>query len=331
MPEPSADSTYPSVAILTVNTDGGDFIGEFAKSLAKITYPNYRLIVVDNASTDDSLQILEGLRTDAVIIRNETNLGFTGGCNRGFEYCLDHSFDYVLILNGDVIVEPNFLNHLVTTADARTMTAPKSYLYHHPGRLDDSVGQFDWTRGVWKRRILGKPPSPEFDRARAVDSANLSCLLVPTGLLRDVGLLDDNFFIYYDDTDFVKRARDKGYRVWFAPEAVIYHHKGATIGGSRTPFGLYYLTRNRPYLIRKHIRSPLRRAFFWAYYLSSRLMRLAVLLARGRSDLARAMLRGLVDYWRGRMGKTVERDEWPTKSAAKDPDLEMADRPPAKT
>jgi GT2 family glycosyltransferase len=331
MPEPSADSTYPSVAILTVNTDGGDFIGEFAKSIARITYPNYRLIVVDNASSDDSLQILEGLDTGAMIIRNDTNLGFTGGCNRGFEYCLDHSFDYVLLLNGDVIVEPDFLNHLVAAADARTMTAPKSYLYHQPGRLDDSVGQFDWTRGVWKRRILGKPPSPEFDRARAVDSANLSCLLVPAGLLRDVGLLDDNFFIYYDDTDFVKRARDKGYRLWFAPEAVIYHRKGATIGGSRTPFGLYYLTRNRPYLIRKHIRSPLRRALFWAYYLGSRLTRLIVLLARGRPDLARAMLRGLTDYWRGRMGKTVERDEWPTKSATADAGLEMVNHPPAKT
>jgi GT2 family glycosyltransferase len=306
--EPSGGSTYPWVAVLTVNTDGAAFIAEFAESLAKVTYPHFRLIVVDNASTDNSLQVLKSLQPQAVVLRNDVNLGFTGACNRGLAYCLEQPFDYVLLLNNDVIVEPDFLEHLVAAADGRTMTAPKTYLYHHPGRLDDSVGEFDWTRGVWKQRILGKLPTPAFDQARPVDSANLSCLLVPSGLLREVGLLDDNFFVYYDDTDFVRRARNKGYRLWFVPAAVIYHQKGATIGGADTPFGLYYLTRNRPYVIHKHVRSPLRLSVFWVYYLSSRLMLLIQFLVRGRPVLAKAMLLGLVDYWRGRMGKTVERE-----------------------
>lgn len=308
MPEPSTENTCPSVAILTVNTNGAAFIAEFGESLTKVSYPRYRLIVVDNASSDGSLEILKRSQPEAVVLRNDANLGFTGACNRGLAYCLDQTFEYVLILNSDVVMEPDFLNHLVADADGRTMTAPKTYLYHHPGRLDDSVGEFDWTRGVWRQRILGKRPTPDFDRARPVDSANLSALLVPTGLLREVGLLDERFFIYYDDTDFVRRARNRGYRLWFVPAAVIYHQKGATIGGPETPFGLYYLTRNRPCLIRKHVRSPLRRTIFWAYFLSSRLMLLIRYLAGGRRDLAAAMLRGLIDYWRGRMGKTVERD-----------------------
>lgn len=323
MPEPSEKNAYPSVAVLTVNTNGAAFMAEFAESLAKVTYPRYRLIVVDNASTDDSLQILKRYQPQAVILRNDANLGFTGACNRGLAYCLDQAFDYLLLLNSDLVMEPDFLDHLVASADGRTMTAPKTYLYHHPGRLDDSVGEFDWTRGVWKKRILGKLPTPDFDRARLVDSANLSCLLVPSGLLRDVGLLDDSFFIYYDDTDFVRRARNKGYRLCFVPDAVIYHQKGATIGGSATPFGLYYLTRNRPYLIRKHVRSPLRVTLFWGYYLASRLMLLIRFLARGRLDLAKAMLAGLIDYWRGRMGKTVERDQWPSRPRAADRGLKQ--------
>jgi GT2 family glycosyltransferase len=313
-----------------VNTDGAAFMSEFAESFAEVTYPNHRLIVVDNASTDDSLQILQRLQPEAVILRNETNLGFTGACNRGLAYCLEQGFDYVLLLNSDGIMEPDFLDHLVAAADERTMTAPKSYLYHHRGRLDDSVGQFDWTRGVWKKRILGKPPTADFDKPRAVDNANLSCLLVPSGLLRDVGLLDDNFFLYYDDTDFVRRARDKGYRLWFVPAAVVYHRKGGTIGGSDTPFGLYYLARNRPYLIRKHVHSPLRLALFWVYFLSSRLIQLIAFLARGRPDLAKAMLLGLMDYWRGRMGKTIERDRWRSRTQAADPGLRMRGEPGAK-
>jgi hypothetical protein len=323
VPKPSGGDTYPSVAILTVNTNGAAFIAEFGESLSKITYPNYRLIVVDNASTDDSLHILSRSQPQAVVLQNEANLGFTGACNRGLAYCLEQPFDYVLILNSDVVMEPDFLHHLVAGADGRTMAAPKTYLYHHPGLLDDSVGEFDWTRGVWKQRILGKPPTPDFDRPRPLDSANLSALLVPTGLLREVGLLDERFFIYYDDTDFVRRARDKGYRLWFVPAAVIYHQKGATIGGPETPFGLYYLTRNRPCLIRKHVRSPLRLAVFWVYFLSSRLMLLIQYLARGRRDLARAMLRGLFDYWRGRMGKTVEREQGADRAQAGDPGLKM--------
>lgn len=325
MSKPSGGSSHPSVAILTVNTSGAAFVAEFGESLARVTYPNYRLIVVDNASTDDSLQILKRSQPQAVILQNEANLGFTGACNRGLAYCLDQPFDYVLILNSDVVMEPDFLDHLVAGADGRTMTAPKTYLYHHRELLDDSVGEFDWTRGVWKHRILGKPPTPDFDRARPVDSANLSALLVPTGLLREVGLLDERFFIYYDDTDFVRRARNKGYCLWFVPAAVIYHQKGATIGGPETPFGLYYLTRNRPCLIQKHVRSPLRRTVFWVYFLSSRLMLLVRYLARGRRDLARAMLVGLLDYWRGRMGKTVEREEWADRAQAGELDLQAPD------
>ena len=316
MSNASADPACPSVAIVTVNTDGAAFMAEFADSLAAVRYPNYRLIVVDNASSDDSLSILQRVHPQAVVLRNDANLGFTGACNRGLEYCLSRSFDYVLFLNSDVLLEPDFLQHLVSSADGKTLTAPKTYLYHQPGHLDDSVGDFDWTRGTWKHRILGKQPTPEFDRPRVVENANLSCLLVPIQALRDVGLLDDSFFIYYDDTDFVRRARDRGYRIWFEPAAVIQHRKGATIGGQDSAFGLYYLTRNRPYLIRKHVRSRLRRSVFWVYFLTTRLARIVVLLARGRRDLAKAIIAGFVDYWRGRMGKTVERSNGSSGAAA---------------
>ena len=319
------ERTAPSVAVLTVNTDGAAFMAEFAESLAAVSYQNFQIVVVDNASSDDSLDILRRVHPQSVILENDANLGFTGACNRGIEYCLGQDFDFVLFLNGDVLVEPDFLTHLVAAADERTMTAPKSYLYHHPGTLDDSVGQFDWTRGTWKDQILGKRPTDDFDQPRLVDTANLSCLLVPAGALRKVGLLDNNFFIYYDDTDFVRRAHDAGYRLWFAPDAVIHHRKGATIGGSETPFGLYYLTRNRPYLISKHVRSPLRRALFWTYFLTSRLVHTIALVLRGRPDLARAIAAGMADYWRGRMGKTVERGHPSSEELAGSPGLKLTE------
>jgi len=304
----SGGSVRPSVAIITVNTDGGLFLPEFLASLRDVTYPNFALIVVDNGSKDNSLQTLAKLWPEAVVIRNKSNLGFTGGSNRGIAYCLRQGFDYVLFLNSDIRMEPDFLERLVDASDERTLTAPKTYLYHHPGRLDDSVGEFNWSRGVWKRRILGSVPTPAFDTPRKIGNANLSCLLVPAPALADIGPLDEKFFVYYDDTDFVRRAYDKGYRVWFRPESVIYHRKGATIGGPMNPFGLYYLTRNRPYLIHKHTRSRIKLVRFWAYYLTGRMARVVLWTLRRRPDLSRAILRGLSDYFRGRMGKTMERD-----------------------
>jgi len=313
----------PSVAIVTVNTDGGAFIGEFLTSLSAVTYPNFTLVVVDNGSKDGSLQAVQRQRPNAVIIRNESNLGFTGASNRGLEYCLSQRFEYVLFLNGDITMEPDFLDRLVAAADGRTMTAPKTYLYHHRDRLDDSIGEFSWNRGVWKRRILGSLPTPEFDQPREIGNANLSCLLVPTAVLRDIGLLDEKFFVYYDDTDFVRRAYDAGYRVWFTPDSVIYHRKGATIGGPMSAFGLYYLTRNRPYLIHKHIHSPVRLARFWAYYLAGRSARVVVWALRRRPDLSRAIVNGMLDYWRGRMGKTLERDGRASGAQPADPGLRL--------
>ena len=328
MAKVAEERTAPSVAVLTVNTDGAAFMAEFAESLNAISYPNFELILVDNASSDDSLAILERTRPQGVVLKNDANLGFTGACNRGIEYCLRKGYDYVLFLNGDVLVEPDFLDRLVEASDDRTMTAPKSYLYHHPGALDDSVGQFDWTRGIWKHQILGKRPTDDFNQPRLVDTANLSCLLVPSSALRNVGLLDNNFFIYYDDTDFVRRAHDAGYRLWFVPSAVIHHRKGATIGGSETAFGLYYLTRNRPYLISKHVRSPFRRALFWTYFIASRLVRVVALRLRGRPDLARAITAGMADYWRGRMGKTMERAQPLAEDVIGNPGLKLSEESP---
>lgn len=307
MSNAEAEDARPSVAIVTVNTDGASFMDEFAESLAAVSYPNYQLVVVDNASKDDSVTILQRHHPNAVVLRNADNMGFTGGCNRGLQYCLDDGYDYVLFLNGDVVVSPDFLEILVAAADERTLVAPKTYLYYRRGKLDDAVGEFDWTRGIWRHSVLGKQPTAEFDRPRVIDNANLSCLLVSVQALREIGLLDDSFFIYYDDTDFVRRAQDAGYRIWIEPAAMIRHRKGATIGGQYNAFGLYYLTRNRPYLIKKHVRSPLRRLAFWVYFTLTRMARMGILIARRRPDLAKAILAGYFDYWRGRMGKTVGR------------------------
>lgn len=294
--------SVPHVAILTVTTNAARHLGAYFDALGRVTYQNWSLTVVDNASEDGSVEMARRRAPDATIIENATNLGFTGACNRALEAMRgDTGTDYVLFLNDDTEVTPGFLEPLVRYADEHTLVAPKTYLAGQEGILDDSAGDFDWWRGTWKRPLPGRHEEVDDDRPRTIDNANLSCLLVPRQALNDVGLLDDAFFVYYDDTDFCRRAANAGYRLLYEPSSVVYHQKGATLGGQLSAFGCYYLARNRPYLMRKHLGLS-RFAVFFAYYLATRTARMALWSARGRRDLVWATLAGMRDFAVGRTG-----------------------------
>ncbi len=294
--------TPPHVAILTVTTNAGAHLPAYLEALAALTYANWSLWVVDNASEDGSPDLVREAMPRSNVIQNATNLGFTGACNRALACIADRpEIDFVLFLNDDTEVTPGFIEPLVARATGGRLVAPKTYLAGQPGILDDSVGDFDWWRGTWKRRVLGHRESAREADAHSVTNANLSALLVPRQVFEDVGLLDDAFFVYYDDTDFCRRALDLGYEIWFEPESIVYHQKGATLGGQISSFGCYYLSRNRPYLMRKHLSRP-RFAVFTAYYLATRAARMALWLREGRRDLVRATMAGMRDFALGRMG-----------------------------
>lgn len=290
------------MAVLTVTTNAAAHLPAYLRAFGDVTYPALDLWVVDNGSSDGSPELVEAAFPAAHVLRNHTNLGFTGACNRGLEAILAAGADYVLFLNDDTEVTPGFAEPVVALADDRTMVAPRTYLADRPGLLDDAAGDFDWTRGTWKRRVLGREERPGERRPHAVEVANLSCLLVPVALLRRTGFLDDAFFVYYDDTDFCRRARTAGGRLFVEPRSVVYHRKGATLGGQVSAFGCYYLARNRPYLVRKHRRSRAQYACFATYYLATRAVRCALWARAGRWDLVRATGAGLRDFALGRMG-----------------------------
>jgi len=291
----------PPVAILTVTTNAAPHLPQYLDALGRITYGNWQLWVVDNASTDGSADLVEREMPSATVLRNDRNLGFTGACNRALEQILATGTRYVLFLNDDTEVTPGFLEPLLALADDRTLVAPKTCLAGQPGALDDSVGDFDWWRGAWKRRVLGTAGGPEYGYVHAIENANLSCLLVPVEAFALAGLLDDAFFVYYDDTDFCRRVREAGFRILYQPASVVEHRKGATLGGQLSPFGCYYLSRNRPFLMRKHL-GRARFGAFMGYYLVSRSARMALWARQGRFDLVRATLAGLRDFALGRMG-----------------------------
>lgn len=300
-------SDAPSVGIVVVNYNSAAFVGEFLESLARVDYPNARLIVVDSASTDDSLCEIERRRPDATIVRPGGNVGTAGGNNLGAQACLEQNLDHILFLNDDTTHESDFLQILVDAADPRTMTVPRILYSEDHSLISTHAGDFDWNLGVFRNTHHGQPDGSATRQRRSLQTASFCCLLMPAQAFRDAGPQDERFFMYYEETDLLKRALDGGYKLLYVPEAVVYHRESASSGGGwMTPFKLYYATRNRPYLVRKHARSRLRYAFFTLYFWATRIPYVIRYAARGQWKLLRAMLLGMRDYYRGHMGRTLE-------------------------
>jgi GT2 family glycosyltransferase len=298
----------PSVGVIVVNYNSARFIDEFCSTLAQVDYPDWQLIVVDSGSTDGSDATIASAFPDAMLIRCGDNVGFAAGANRGVEAATAAGCEYALFLNNDTAVTCDFLRRLVDGADERTMVVPKILYYDDRRLISTHAGGFDWTLGRFRDTHAGRPDSAETSRQRQnLETASFCCALVPLQAFRDAGPLDERFFMYYEETDFIRRAQQQGYRLRYEPSSVIYHHEsGASGGGWMTPFKQYYATRNRPYLVRKHATSRLAYAWFTAFFLASRVPAAGRMVARREWRLLRAMALGTLDYYRGRMGRTKQ-------------------------
>ena len=295
------------MGIVVVNYNGGAFVQRFAESLARVDYANQRVVIVDNASTDGSDAALQQLLPDAILLAAPENLGTAGGNNLGIHYCLDQGFDRILILNNDTVLTGAFLSKLVVFADDRTIAVPKILYYDDPRLISTHAGGFNWHLGLFRNTFHGKPDGPAANRTRDLQTASFCCALVPSNAFREAGLLDERFFMYYEETDWLRRALTAGFRLRYDPDAVVYHMESASSGGGWiTPFKHYYATRNRLYLVRKNSSSRLWFAAFTAYFLSTRLAYLARYALKRDRQMARALALGVLDYYRGRMGRTLE-------------------------
>ncbi len=302
-----AEGRAPAVVLLTVTYQSAGFIDEWAASVRALRYPNLRIVVVDSASTDGTVDRVRELLPQADVIAGQENFGFARGNNVGLDRALAGPCDFVLFMNSDATTTPDALDRLLSVADDRTVAIPKILWYFDHRIISTHAGGFDWTLGLFRDTFHGKPDGPASSVPRELETASFCCALVPRALFTEVGRFDEAFFMYYEETDLLKRARDRGFRIRYVPDAVVYHREsGSSGGGWMTPFKLYYATRNRPYLVRKHQRSALRYAFFTLYFWATRIPQGLGLLARGQQVMLRAMLLGVADYYRGRMGRTYE-------------------------
>lgn len=289
-------STLPLVYIVTLHWNRLDDTLAFLTSASQLTYAHYRILVVDNGSVNDSTSEITARFSDVQQIVNERNLGFAAGANVGIRYALVRGADFVFLLNNDTLIAPDALDLLVDAALAQDvgLAAPKILHTGDPQRI--------WSVGGWRNRVTleiashrrGEPDVALYESPFEVDFVTACGMLMKRQCLEEIGLFDERFFMYYEDSDYCLRARAAGYRLLVVPRARMWHYVAASIGGSDSPGERYHMALSSVLFFKKHVRG-----WRWpivAPYRTGSAIRTAVrLLAAGRSRSAWAYLRGLRD------------------------------------
>jgi GT2 family glycosyltransferase len=212
------------------NWNGGEVYANCLRSLSEIKYPNWELIVVDNGSTDGTSELSLSSKfkiKNSKLIKNKLNLGFAPANNQGYKVARGK---YLLLLNNDTLLEPDFLNILVEKMEKESylgVIQPKIKIMDNPKFLDNS-GSFLTFTGFLEHWGFLKKDSGEFNQERLIFSAKGACMLIRKSLVDKIGLFDNDFGSYFEETDFCWRVWLFGYKVFFYPKTFIYHKVGFT-------------------------------------------------------------------------------------------------------
>jgi len=293
---------HPSVCIVIVNWNQKGLTEECLKSLKNITYARAKTVVVDNGSTDGSIEYLRERYPEIKYISNAENLGFSGGNNVGIEYAVAEGFDYIYLLNNDTEVDSNFLTDIITATqkDPKIGIAGSTVFYFSsPDTVWYAGGHANWISGDMLDPRVGKQLTVDELPLEDVDEVAGAGMLIKRQVIEDVGVLDPSFFIYFEETDWCQRAKKYGWRVVWVPESKVWHKVSMTFG-ELSPVMIYLMTRNRWLFMWKH--SPYFILFMAHYFLRSAKNYL-VFWRQKQPKLQRALVWGVRDALLGRYGK----------------------------
>jgi len=244
---------YASACIVVLNWNGTEDTLGCLRSVERLQYPNFSVLVVDNGSSRESLDALLGGLGTATLLENGANLGFALGNNRGIEWALARGTEYVFLLNNDTVVDPGCLSALVEIAERDSSVGIVGAVNFYVSRPD--VIWYSGGRVDWRTAAFSDPTSEKtfgqlngVPSVREVDDVAGSALLIKGSVIRKIGLMDPRYFMYFEESEWCLRAKRNGYRVMASLDAKIWHK----VSGSAGQLARYFMVRNRGLFILKN-------------------------------------------------------------------------------
>lgn len=247
------ENQSPLVSIIILNLNGLKHLDTCLKSVAKTTYPNLEVILVDNGSTDGSVEYVTKHHPSVKIVRNNRNLGFAAANNVGIRVTRG---DYVILLNNDTEVDPNWVSELVQVAESDPLVAacqPKILdfydrkMFEYAGAAGGFIDIYGYPLARGRVFDFVEEDHGQYDDPCYIFWASGAAMLIKRRALDKTGSLDEKFFIYHEETDLCWRFHLSGYRVVFVPSAKVFHKGGATF--KRKPYASWYLLHRNDFMM----------------------------------------------------------------------------------
>ena len=292
----------PAVDIVVLNWNGREDTLDCLASLSKSTYPYCRVIVVDNGSADGSVAAIRAAFPTVEVLETGKNLGYAGGNNVGIRHALDRGTDFILLLNNDTVVAADLIESFVTLSlrtSSDDVLGAKIYYFDKPEIL--------WFAGArWHSPALnfvidgiGQADSDEYSQVRDADYITGCALFASAATFRQVGLLDERYFLTYEETDWCYRARGAGHRCIVVPQAKLWHKVSSSFGGESSPLVTYFMTRNRLFWARHHCSASDMRAIRRETWQRVRQVVLPeIVIPTGSDSVVRRFVWALLTWWR---------------------------------
>lgn len=243
-----------SVYIIILNWNGLRDTIECVESCLRLVYPTFSIVLVDNGSSDGSEEALRTMFPEIKLIQTGANLGYAGGNNAGIRYAIQEGADYIWLLNNDTVVAPDSLGALTAMAETDQtigMAGSKIVSYSKPSRILYAGGRIDMATGETEHIGYGCEDSGLYDQPCDTDYITGCSMLVGRRLIEDIGLMDEAYFLYFEETEWCVRAANRGYRLVYAPRSVVSHKESVSVRRFEN-LPIYYLTRNRLHFLQRN-------------------------------------------------------------------------------
>jgi GT2 family glycosyltransferase len=295
-------TTKPPVGVVIVNWNLKDSLRETLESFRKVNYPDLKILVSDNASTDGSQEMVRHEFPEVHLLAHQKGLGYAKAASLGMEHLVNQT-KYIFSTTNDVIVDPEIINVLVDYAEANPdsgVLGTKIYFFDRPNVLWHAGGRIHPLHAHsyhigWERK-----DHPRYSNVRECDFVTGCGFLLRSEALKKTGFFKEDLVFYSEDAELCYRIREAGYKIVYVPDAKMWHKTGTTLAKNR-PVQLRYSTRNGLYLIQRH-RVGFYPLSLWVHLFIVSPVKMALFAAMLRGSNSAGIFRGIKDWQRGQYG-----------------------------